>query len=170
MPRAKQCSYTEGRRRCGFPGEGTPALCKAHKIALAEAARPRRPAEIVSESVDNLLAGKRINIADTIDAVGQLLGEWRGNAMGSGFYPGNQPGGYPGHDARRAAPPPPDPEVIARVHARQVLGFGPSDKLTEAILKKRHHELVRKHHPDRGGSVDRMAEINNAVDILLASL
>jgi hypothetical protein len=66
--------------------------------------------------------------------------------------------------------PPPPPSKPAAPDPRVVLGFGPSDRLTVAIVKARHRELARKHHPDRGGSVTRMQEVNAAVDKLLASL
>lgn len=33
-------------------------------------------------------------------------------------------------------------------------------------LKKRFRELARKHHPDVGGDVRKMADINRAVEIL----
>jgi curved DNA-binding protein CbpA len=51
-----------------------------------------------------------------------------------------------------------------------VFGFKETARLTESLIKERHRELVRRHHPDRGGSTARMAVINDARDILMASL
>jgi curved DNA-binding protein CbpA len=51
-----------------------------------------------------------------------------------------------------------------------VLDFAIGQKVTAAEVKARHRELARRHHPDRGGSVARMQEINAAVDQLLATL
>lgn len=51
-----------------------------------------------------------------------------------------------------------------------VLGFAVGQQITVADVKKRHRELARKHHPDRGGSVAKMQEINQAVDALMATL
>lgn len=51
--------------------------------------------------------------------------------------------------------------------ARRVLGFTAKEPVTREQVKARQRELARKHHPDRGGSVERMQQINWAVDILL---
>jgi len=58
----------------------------------------------------------------------------------------------------------------ARYLARQTMGFAQAEPLTEAIIKDRKRLLAKKHHPDRGGSVQKMALVNDAADILLASL
>ena len=41
---------------------------------------------------------------------------------------------------------------------------------TLADLKKAYRELALKHHPDKGGSVETMAEINNEYEKLFATL
>lgn len=99
------------------------------------------------------------------------------------------PGGPRGRQQRRAArggfrPPPGfrwppgwfndeapiDPELAeleaAAKQARVVLGFGPAEVLTPEILKTRFRALALKHHPDRGGSPDRMKSITAANDVL----
>ncbi len=75
----------------------------------------------------------------------------------------------PNWGQREAAPPPTKDPAIER-DARRELGFGPSDPLTEDVIKERRRLLARRHHPDRGGSVKKMQEINDATDVLLASL
>lgn len=74
----------------------------------------------------------------------------------------------------RQTPPPQadDSERIARdvALARQVMGFAASEPLTEEVITARKRALAKKHHPDRGGSVEKMATINNAADVLMASL
>lgn len=45
---------------------------------------------------------------------------------------------------------------------RSVLGMGERAKWAE--VRERHRELVLRHHPDRGGSEERMAEINRAFE------
>lgn len=47
--------------------------------------------------------------------------------------------------------------------------FGLPDRITLKELKKRHRELVRKHHPDSGGNDDGNAirQLNAAYRILL---
>jgi hypothetical protein len=67
-------------------------------------------------------------------------------------------------------PPPPRPKKPPGPDPRIVLGFAAGQKVTVAEVKARHRELARRHHPDRGGSVARMQEVNAAVDQLLATL
>lgn len=50
------------------------------------------------------------------------------------------------------------------------MGFPETGRLTEAAVKDRRRLLAKKHHPDRGGSVAMMAHINDAADVLLASM
>ena len=69
-----------------------------------------------------------------------------------------------------ASPPPPDPKIEERRKARIVLGFGPSDPITLPILQRRRRDLARRHHPDRGGSVEKMKLVNAAADLLEAEL
>lgn len=70
--------------------------------------------------------------------------------------------------------PPRDPQAEAKAKAisaaRRALGFSAKEPLTEELIRARRQQLARKHHPDRGGSVERMAQINDAVDILLQPL
>jgi len=193
MPKIKhpRCTYTEGGRRCPYPGEGSPALCSPHRIALATAARPRPPSEVLASTLVDLLQGKAINREATIGAVQDLAEQWTG--MAGGYRPevfdgeseasahrraqSGTPRWWPGAGAAAAggqrppAPPPIDPEIEKRRIARQVLGFAQSEPLTEAMIKDRRRALNKKHHPDRtGGSPERVAIINDAADVLLAAL
>lgn len=56
----------------------------------------------------------------------------------------------------------PSPET--KKHWREVLGFmnQPSAGAIKILLKSRRDELAKSHHPDLGGSTERMAEINLA--------
>ena len=70
-----------------------------------------------------------------------------------------------------------DPEMAAKIEhakelgrARAVLGFTKDHVLTVAIVKTRHRELARKHHPDAGGSTEKMQKVNWAADLLVQSL
>ena len=194
MP-AKRCTYREGRRRCTFDGVGEPSLCSAHRVAVAEASRPRPPGEVLAGTFVDLLSGRPINREQTLGAIQDFAAQWSG-AIGGGYRPDVTPGetegsvhrrGQPGsqrpwwwnipHAGSRpsgtAPPPPPTPEDVElqkRRAARQVFGFKETARLTESLIKERHRELVRRHHPDRGGSTARMAVINDARDILMASL
>ena len=44
--------------------------------------------------------------------------------------------------------------------------FGVKLPFSSADLKKRRNELVRKNHPDHGGTNEKMIEINKAYDLL----
>jgi len=50
--------------------------------------------------------------------------------------------------------------------ARRTLGFTAKEPITPHELKERYRKLARRHHPDRGGSVAKMQEINEAMEIL----
>jgi hypothetical protein len=182
--RVEQCCYIEGARRCRKSGTGDPALCNAHRVLLADAARQGakpRGARAVGDGiynlVDRLVSGKKVTrkvAKDAFDDAREILDELKN----SGWkipdlpFPGN---GANGHTNGRRRP---DPEAARRAEkqraiarARQSLGFGPQDPLSEAAIKARQRELAKKYHPDRaGGSLAKMQEINAAVDVLLESL
>jgi hypothetical protein len=52
----------------------------------------------------------------------------------------------------------------APVNWRQVLGFGNDEKVTSERVKDAHRHLAFQSHPDRGGSAEKMAELNLARD------
>lgn len=166
-----RCTYQEGRRRCPYDGTGTPKLCNAHRIALAEASKPRPPAHVLAETLMDFLQGKPINRDATISAAEDLIGQWtRSRPSAPSWWP--PPGTSPGDQGQERRVDPTAQE-LARVRAacRQVMGFGPREPLDEGKIKTRHRDLVKRYHPDRkGGSHEKMATINHARDILLESL
>lgn len=126
------------------------------------------------------------------------MGSWRvGGSMAEGYHPtegaargtrwfdplvaqifGQQPGQGPQQQRHRAGHrPPPDPHAeaaaqlaAARRRARQILGFAATEPITEAAIKVRYRKLAQIHHPDKGGSLEKMTELNAAADILYAEL
>lgn len=192
MPRAKpppRCTYKEGTRRCPFDGTGTPPICNAHRVSLAEAARPKAPARVLLDSLGDWLQGNSINRDATIGAAEAFLNQW---IAGIGGHYRPDIGGVSENGAHRRAqsgaarpwnwniphagtrqPPQRDPDEQlqhARSAARQVMGFMPREVLDADTIKTRHRELLKKHHPDRGGSTQKMATINAARDVLMAEL
>lgn len=165
-PRAKKCSFRQGSRRCPFDGTGDPALCDAHRIAIAEAARPKRPAEVVSEALRNFMSGRPVDIESAFRSAEAIL--WEIQANGNVWNSRRGPAG--------AEPPPPvdhDAEALKakRARARKILGIKPDVHLTAEMVKERKKTLAKKYHPDRpGGSAEKMALINDAADVLMASL
>jgi hypothetical protein len=182
--RVEQCCYIEGGRRCRKSGTGDPALCNAHRVLLADVGRQGakpRGARAVGDGlynlVDRLVSGKKVTrkvAKDAFDDARDILDELKN----SGWTIPDMPFVPPGTNGRtNGHGRPPDPEAARRAQkqracarARQTLGFGPQDPLTEASIKARQRELAKKHHPDRGGSLAKMQEINAAVDVLLESL
>lgn len=143
------------------------------------------------ESLGDLLQGNPINREATIGAAEAFLNQWA-TGIGGNYRPDISGGGSEDavhrraqsgqgrpwnwnipHAGGRRQPPQHDPEaelLRARAAARQVMGFGADEPIDAAKIKVRHRELVRKHHPDRGGSTKKMANINLARDVLMEAL
>lgn len=183
-PKAR-CAYIEDRKRCRAAGAGNPPLCDPHRLVIeAEAARAH--ANPLAKVVGEFLSG-RVRRDTVRAAAGTLLGGLlieleqiapgfqRGTMPTGGTMPGGMPFPFGGNPPRRATRPPPvDPVVEAKkrevAEARMVLGFDNTQPLDEAAIQRRRKELARKHHPDRGGSEERMRRINAAADTLIAAL
>ena len=182
--RPARCSYSESGRRCTRNGTGSPALCSVHRVVFQDMGRPQN-ANAILDVFGDLLAGERVSTDRLREAASELLGgAWgMGGGMAGGYYPDVEgspsgdgvrfkpPPGFPGWNKQ---PPPEDPfhreQSAARVRARQVLGFAASEPITKDQLRKRHRDLAKRHHPDRGGSVEKMQEVNAAVDVLMGWL
>lgn len=182
MPR---CSYVEHRRRCSRSGVGDPPFCSAHRIVVNEAAGAptRNPHEAFTDLVDHVMQGGELTMDDVIGATRDMLGWAMGGGIAQGYYPDisheqpHQQGPGRWYDPlfqnqqRQREAPPPDPgpfvsdEDIRR--ARVTLGFAAGEPLTKEQIQKRHRELAKRHHPDRGGKLETMQEINAAVDVLM---
>lgn len=161
-----RCAYTESNKRCRRNGSGNPSLCDAHRIVLeAELARPQRPGEKLVGLIGRFVRGERVTDQNIYAGIEDLVGLFERHPYANAGPWRTDP------KVRRArqAPPPP-PRKPALPDPRIVLGFAAGQKVTADEVKKRHRELARKHHPDRGGSLARMQEINAAVDQLLATL
>jgi len=177
-PKQPRCAYVESKRRCGRAGTGNPPLCEAHRIVLEdEATRQQRPGEKLVGLLGRVLRGQKVNddhlyagIEDFVDMFSRAPNEPphspldAARARAQDFLRRSQA------KAQGRPPPPPRPRKPAGPDPRLVLGFAIGQKVTAAEVKARHRELARKHHPDRGGSVARMQEINAAVDRLMATL
>lgn len=192
--RAARCSYREGNRRCVRNGAGDPSLCAAHRIVLEEEVS-KPSASHLADAVSRIAKGQKVSTEGILGAIGELFGMFGGgrpapvNPPPGGFPWGftnppqpSQPEPPPRtrnvweemqEAARRARaqqpPPPPNPgaqKIAALLHARKILGFKPTQPLTLDAIKARRRELAMKHHPDRGGSLAKMQQINDAADVL----
>lgn len=187
-----RCAYKEGRQRCIRNTTGRSPYCRAHELVIqgevAKAETKGSLADIAATALRDLFAGKKIDrdkiaqdLTDAIWESGGSFGEFRpdigdldwekmfeqararvGAARGGG-----------GHHGQQRHPPPPAPDLEARraiQQARATLGFGPTDVISKDMLKARHRELAKRHHPDKGGSLDRMQVINSAVDLIAGTI
>lgn len=176
-PKTKQfrCAYVERGQRCRRAGTGNPPLCEPHRIVLEDvAARPPRPGEKLVGLLGRVFRGQKISDQHVHAGIEDLVGMFQQHpnfeelkAQAEAQLREQARRFQQQHQQRQAPPRPkkppgPDPRIV--------LGFAAGQKLTADDVKKRHRELARKHHPDRGGSVARMQEINAAVDQLLASM
>lgn len=186
--RTEQCCIVEQGRRCRRNGTGAPALCGAHRAALGSTPE----ASPIAEMIDAVLAGRPpprramedFWVAMAEKLTGRTLTPAEIEAVrGGGFTGGAGPGGWSASRSSSSGSAAPDPDRAARAQkeqaaaeraravgrARRTLGFTAKEPLTRDQVKGRYRELARKHHPDRGGSVARMQEINGAMEILLES-
>lgn len=182
-PRAPRCSYIEDGRKCGSDGFGNPPLCAPHQAILRAAAEaPYNPFGSVVESIKN---GRPVSVGDAVAAAADLIATMFGGRTytpppdqaaprsSSAHAPPPGPGWDPFANFRqRASQPPPraDETAPARAAARKVFGWKPDHKFTGDELKARFRELAKKNHPDRGGSAEKMARVNHAMDVLTVEL
>ncbi len=189
--RLDQCQFRESGQRCVRSGTGSPTLCRPHRIASEHAAKsdapsraPREGGGAFGELFQDFLAGRPFDPAKAASAINEFGWGLGGNY--GGFSPDIDVDEPPPHGSRfdpppdfhppprwgrEPPPPPPPPRVDAEVQrARSTMGFGPGDPLSEDVIKHRRRSLARKHHPDFGGSTEKMKVVNDAADVLLASL
>lgn len=76
-----------------------------------------------------------------------------------------------GNNSWGTPPPPPPPKnngIPYEVKKAFIeLGVPSGSDVSVTIIKKAYKKMALQHHPDRGGSVDKMAEINNHYDIAI---
>jgi hypothetical protein len=68
-------------------------------------------------------------------------------------------------EGRQSRPPADVEGTITRQHAYEILGL--ATVAGEREIVEAHRALIKKHHPDHGGSTTRAALINRAKDVLL---
>jgi hypothetical protein len=179
MPPKKQprCAYVERDHQCRRPGTGNPPLCEAHRIVLEEvAAQPPRPGEKLVGLLGRVFRGQKISDRQVHAGIEDLVGMFQQHPSYEDLRAQaearlrEEARRFQQRQQQRGPQQPPRPRKPAGPDPRVVLGFAAGQKVTADEVKKRHRELARKHHPDRGGSVARMQEINAAVDQLLASM
>lgn len=174
-PKKPRCAFVEDGRQCrrnGITFPGTP-LCAVHQAVVeAEAARPVRPGEKLAGILGRAFRGQKISdeqLFAGIEDVVNIFTRPRAAAAEPAPSRSTVEEWFRRHQAQHP-PPPPRPKPAPGPDPRVVLGFAPGQKLTAEQVKKRFRELARKHHPDRGGSLAKMQELNLAMDALMATL
>jgi len=179
---APRCCYSENGQQCLRNGTGNPPLCRAHHLVLEDMYTRAQggPGGSVGQLFHDFFRGNPIRPEVAAAALGEIFGFTgfpgqtpRPHGARAPGGPGVGRGGWiPGGAPRQPPRPPPiDPQVAERrralAMARQELGFGPQEPLTPEMVGRRRKEMARRYHPDQGGSVERMARINQAADLLL---
>lgn len=175
MKKQLRCAYVERDMRCRRAGTGNPPLCEPHRMVLEEeAARPPRPGERFVNLLGRAFRGQKLNDEQILGGIEDLVGVFQSHSSYAAVEakerlrePARR---FQRNGQQRQQQAPPQSRKPAGPDPRIVLGFPIGQKLTAEAIKKRHRELARKHHPDRGGSVAKMQEVNAAVDRLLATL
>lgn len=170
-------------RRCRRNGTGDPPLCQECRDHLdareespiadifASIFRGERPSQRSVEdairSMTESLFGKKMSQAQIDELMARARAAAAGTSSSSSASGGSASSGA--RSSRQA-----DPRESAEAQkardiskARRTLGFKATEPLTKDQVKKRFRELARKHHPDMGGSTEKMAELNRAMEILL---
>lgn len=176
-PKQFRCAYVERGKRCPRAGTGNPPLCEPHRLVLeAEAERPPRPGERFVGLLGRVFRGQKISDEQVFSGIEDFVGMFQQHPNFEELQAQakerlrEQARRFKQNGQRQQQHAPPRPRKPPGPDPRVVLGFTPGQKLTADEIKRRHRELARKHHPDRGGSVAKMQEINAAVDQLLASM
>jgi hypothetical protein len=92
-------------------------------------------------------------VADNLQAIHHILEARRTEMRHGGLHVVRQT--FKGFTALPAPP--------GRKSWREVLGFRPDERIAgTASIDARYRELAAKAHPDKGGSSDKMAELNRA--------
>lgn len=177
-----RCAYMEHNRRCQRTATGNPPLCEAHRLVLEDQARGDNSKDVLSNIFADLITGRRVSEdrwRGGMEEFARLFQQapadsWVGSrrdrvadAVRSRVERATR---RPSEGQRKPPTPPPPPKKPSGPSPRVILGFTDREPLTLEMVKRRHRELARLHHPDRGGSVERMQQINAAADALIATI
>lgn len=183
MP-ARRCSFWEHGRQCRAAGRGNPPLCPRHEFGeedeeayFDEDGDDDIAAAVVDRIMDHPAAREVFGrVSSVIDSFANVIDQMSGTVPPTPPFVRATPRAKPRPSAppppppraRQAPPPPPPPRPVRKgPDPRAVLGIPASAQLTRRLIKDRQRALAMKHHPDRGGSTEKMQRINEAAAELL---
>jgi hypothetical protein len=149
--------------------------------------------QVIEEMLRNVIAGKGIDPSKLTQAFEVLISSivsgvsakidprWMNDKVWQAYQPaahagrGARPGQAHRSQSHRARDSGPTSrsrtsEQDAALSARKVMGFASAEPLDAAKIKDRRRQLAKKHHPDLGGSAEKMKAVNDAADVLIGSL
>lgn len=174
-PQTLRCRYEDTRGRCRSIATIEGQLCQRHAQLLANQDPLRAAADRLGDMVGRMFGGRDREVQEMMGGVAgagilafadylrrRAAGGVQPHAVAQEVWERIRPGA-----AQPPPPPRPEPSELAEAQrARRILGFPSSGPLELAQVRDRKRELARKHHPDLGGSVEKMQEINAAADLL----
>lgn len=180
-PNPYRCVYREGGKRCVRNGTGEPVLCARHHELVARQYSGSPYAGSAADVIGRVSRGEKVSTGDVVAGIFDMFGQVFGGG-GQRQHP-NQPAPWdlppwdtgasqgipPRARAQPRPPPPPNPELERKkavAAAKKTLGFKVGDNPDATTLKAKYRALARRHHPDRGGSLERMKAINAAYELL----
>lgn len=117
--------------------------------------------------VIGLLAGLALTLRG-LAVIGVPLAGAAIGMLGIAVRGGPKRSGPQGAGGQHSQPPPRRPAGMSVAEARETLGVGPS--ASEDEIRKAHRELMKKVHPDIGGSGGLATRVQEARDVLLETL
>lgn len=119
--------------------------------------RPDAPPTAETSSLAELLALRRRHAVGGTDAAGRVEAELDRR------FPGWREHAHPGPDAGRQ--PDPERDAMSEQEAHQILGLQPG--ADAGAIRDAHRGLIKRLHPDQGGSTYLASRVNQAKDLLL---
>ena len=125
--------------------------------------RGSRLSELQSSDLSELLRECRVEDEQSATVLEAYLDRTFGGSWRSGEEQGSDAGTQENQRGRRSSPR--STGTMSRDEAFEILGLQPG--ATNEAIKEAHHTLMKKNHPDQGGSNYLASKINQAKELLL---
>jgi hypothetical protein len=125
--------------------------------------RGRRLSELQPAELSELLRECRVEDEQSATVLEAYLDRTYGASWRTGEDAGGEDGARAGQGGRRSSPW--NSGTMSREEAYEILGLQPG--ATKEAIREAHHNLMKKNHPDQGGSNYLATKINQAKELLL---